>query len=76
MEIGNYQFFAYLIVREICVYTISTLAYMLYHWYLAFFNYRYSKLRGAVDRGVESLRFQVSTVRRQRFQILPKSARG
>ena len=28
------------------------------------------------DRGVESLRFQVSIVRRERFQILPKPARG
>ena len=31
---------------------------------------------GAADRGVESLRFQVSIVRRYRFQILPKPARG
>ena len=28
------------------------------------------------DRGVESRRFQVSFVRRKRFQILPKPARG
>ena len=32
--------------------------------------------RGDADRGVESLRFQVSIVRRERFQILPKPARG
>ena len=31
---------------------------------------------GTADRGVESLRFQVSIVRRQWFQILPKPARG
>ena len=33
-------------------------------------------VEGAADTGVESLRFQVSIVRRQRFQILPKPARG
>ena len=32
--------------------------------------------RGAADRSVESLLFQVSIVRRLRFQILPKPARG
>ena len=32
--------------------------------------------RVAADRGVESLRFLVSIVRRERFQILPKPARG
>ena len=32
--------------------------------------------RGTADRGVESHRFQVSIVRRKRFQILPKPARG
>ena len=29
-----------------------------------------------LDRGVESLRFQMSIVRRQRFQFLRKPARG
>ena len=32
--------------------------------------------RGAADRAVESLQFQESIVRRERFQLLPKPARG
>ena len=39
------------------------------------FQRLYSVARGAAERGVESLPFQMSIVRRKRFQILPKPTR-
>ena len=54
-----------------------TFVHILVVFFFFFFVFVFSfGARGAANRGVESLRFQMSIVRRYRFQFLPKPTRG